>query len=123
MKKAVVVLVIMVGLISYAMAQSAIVFAADADPLGSIQIVPPDPSLPEEVKFFSGYWEGTWVADQMATRSAAKLLVSEVSKEEVVATTALESLIVFNKVKAKIKRQGDGRLLSFRHFQRVPPYI
>ncbi len=110
MRKLVVVLVSMVALICYMMAKSPVVFAEDVDPLKNIQIVPPDPSLPDEIKFFSGYWEGTWTADKTASRSTAKLIISEVSKEEVVATTARESRIVSDKVKAIIKRQNDGRL-------------
>jgi hypothetical protein len=110
MRKLVVVLVSMVALIGYMVAKSPVVFAEGVDPLINIQIVPPDPSLPDEIKFFSGRWEGTWMGDKAASRSTAKLIISEVGKEEVVATTARESLIVSNKVKAKIKRQNDGRL-------------
>lgn len=85
--------------------------AAAPDPLESIRIKPPDPNLPEEIKFFSGYWEGVWIGDRAAVRQTARLVVSEIiNKEEVVATAATDQLITRNNERIKIKRQNDGTL-------------
>jgi hypothetical protein len=96
--------------LTYAATKSTLVAAPD--PLESIQIAPPDPNLPEEIKFFSGSWEGTWIGDRRAAaRETARLVVSEIiNKEEVVATVATNTRITRDKEKAKIKRQNDGRL-------------
>jgi hypothetical protein len=101
-------LVVAIGL---ACAATQPALAAAPDPLESIQIVPPDPNLPKEVKFFSGYWEGTWIGDRAAVRETARLVVSEIiNKEEVVATAATNLLITRDKERVKIKRQKDGYL-------------
>jgi len=81
------------------------------NPLAVLQIVPSDPGIPEDIKFFLGYWEGTWINDMSARyNGTARLFVSQIiSRNEAVISTARESLVTNDRIKAQIKRQEDAR--------------
>lgn len=108
MKKVIVLVAIMAVVFSFGCAH---IPESSGNPLAGIQIVPPDPSIPEDLKFFLGYWEGKWINDVKPEYDRkGRLFVSEIiSKNEAIISTARETLITNNRIKIQIKRQKDGR--------------
>ena len=80
MKKMVVILMMILGVIlSGGIVYSASVPMPDPD---SIQIVPPDPSLPKELTAFSGKWKGIWRGRDYSSWALDAVLIVEKIEEE-----------------------------------------
>lgn len=109
MKKITVICLVMLAVIIAVFANPLPALAAGYPALETIQIIPPDPSLPEEIKYFSGFWEGMWSGSLGMT--PGKLIVSEVKQDYVIATIARDKLVARYKEKATIKPGNDGKLL------------